>query len=81
MVEEDKIDPIIVSFLGVDVALNPMEMAPRDGTSILVLLEKEFLGSIWHSASVRPNVTFVGHCFGFDLPKMLGWIPLPHVKS
>lgn len=76
---ESSVEQLVVCFGGVQVLLRPMDTAPRDGTGFLVLLEKESLGRKWHSASIRPNITLVGHQFGFDCPNMLGWIPLPEV--
>jgi hypothetical protein len=73
------VDRLVIHFGGVQVFLRPMATAPRDGTGILVLLEKESLGRVWHSASIRPNITLVGHQFAFDCAKMVGWIPLPEI--
>ena len=70
-----------VSIDGIEIRLRPMNEAPKDGTPILVLLEKESLGMVWHSARIRPNVSFVGHRFAFDCPKMIGWISFPVVPQ
>lgn len=66
-----------IKFMGATVELNPMDTAPRDGTGILVLLESESLGRMWHTASLRPNISIVGHMFAFDCPKIIGWVALP----
>lgn len=68
-----------VSFLGVEYKLNSMDTAPMN-TAILVLLSKESLHSEWHTATLHKNVSFVGHQFAFDCPKMIGWLPLPTAK-
>lgn len=70
-----------VTIDGFLIRLRPMNEAPKDGAPILVLLEKESLGMVWHSARIRPNVSFVGHRFAFDCPKMIGWIPFPVVSK
>lgn len=72
---------MIVTFCGIEVVLNPMDTAPKDGTAILVLLEKKSLGRVWHTAQLHKNVSFVGHYFAFDCPKMLGWIQMPELKE
>jgi hypothetical protein len=66
---------------GIEINIHPMEDAPRDGTPILVLLEREFLKSSWHSARLGKNVSFVGNHFTFECPKMIGWLPLPVVSQ
>lgn len=63
------------------VTLRDMDSAPNNGTPILVRLERVSLGSLWQIASIRPNVTIVGHVFGFDCPPMVGWLPLPFVAE
>ena len=73
-------DQSSLSFCGTQVRLRSMDAAPRNGTGILVLLEKESLGRVWHSAVIKPNISIVGHHFAFDCPKMLGWIPLPALE-
>jgi hypothetical protein len=62
-------------------AWRPMAEAPRDGT-FLVQLEEEVLNSKIHVATFHPNINMIGGHFEFDMPKAIGWLPLPsHGKA
>jgi hypothetical protein len=43
----------------------------------LVLLERESNFNRVHTAYVGINTTFVGGKFAFDLPKVIGYLPIP----
>jgi len=47
----------------------------------IVCLEKESAGNRIHSATFRKNVSFVGHCFEFDVPKITHWMPQPDLPE
>jgi hypothetical protein len=55
----------------------PIETGPRDGTPVLVWLERVFMGSQVQTAHFRPNVSVIGSVFAFDAPKPTHWMPLP----
>lgn len=63
-------------------AWRPMSEAPETGV-LLVLLEKEMLGSRVHTANWRPNVKIIGGVFSYDAPRPIAWMeqPLPPPPS
>ena len=60
-----------------ELVLNSMDIAPMDGTPILVYMEEDSMGSKWHIARLRHSIKLIGHQFAYDCPPMVGWISLP----
>jgi len=48
------------------------ESPPMD-IPVLVYIEREFLGSRYHTAVYHTNVSFVAGHFKFDVPKVTHW--------
>lgn len=60
----------------------PISTVPRDGTPVLVLLDKPHLSSRVHSATFHPNITCIGGAFEFDLEgKATHWMPQPEAPK
>lgn len=56
----------------------PIETVPKDGTPVLVLLEKPMMKSRVHSAYFyETGVSLIATVFTWDAPKVLGWMPQP----
>ena len=78
---DNPVKPVTVTIDGVTFTLRDMKDVPKDGTSVLVLLESKSLHSRWHTAMFKPNVNIIGHHFSFDVSKPLGWLPLPVLEE
>jgi hypothetical protein len=60
----------------------PMNSAPKDGSSLLLELEQEIRGrGKYHTGSFNVNgVSIIAGRMGFDCPKPIAWLPLPEIK-
>lgn len=53
----------------------PIETVPKDGSAVLVWLEKPLHHCRIVGATFHPNVMIVGGLFHFDAPKATHWMP------